>query len=207
MLKRTQAEVDPRVVREAGNNPNRMEPERFAMLVEAVKRFGFLQPMLVRPDPNQKGGFVACDGHHRLRAAQEAGLTTVPVVVVEATDAEADALQVSMNRLRGDLDLAATAEIIAQLKGSGWGLDDLNVLGFSDEELSDLVAMTESHPDILPEAIEPPTEEAGGEKALPTLEVVFDDPADMRRARRALKKAAGKGGSLAQGLLNLLDAE
>ena len=102
---------------EAEVNPNVMEPEQYGMLVEAIRKVGFLQPLLVR----RTNGTVTCiDGHHRLRAAREVGLKTVPCVTVDAGDDQVTALRLGMNRLRGELNLALVAKDIFALVETGW---------------------------------------------------------------------------------------
>ena len=206
MLKLSQTEMSPSRIDPAPNNPNVMEPERYAALVEAIRRFGFLQPVLVRPHPDDARRFIACDGHHRVRAAMEVGLASIPVVVAgNITQEEADALQIAMNRLRGELDLSATATILDSLRAAGWGASDLGVLGFSLEEVSDLLASLDSDPDILPESIESPDDPAT--PAGFVMEIEFDSAEQMRVVKRALRRAAGKGRPLSHGLLKLLAEE
>jgi ParB family chromosome partitioning protein len=52
--------------------------ETLAGLAESIRRYGILQPLLVR---RTEGGYELIAGERRLRAAGAAGLTTVPVVV------------------------------------------------------------------------------------------------------------------------------
>lgn len=202
-LKLTQTDMAPSRIDPAPNNPNVMELERYAALVESIRRFGFLQPLLVRPHPDDSRRFIACDGHHRARAAAEVGLASIPVIVVNATEAEANALQVAMNRLRGELDLAATASILDELRTAGWSAADLGVLGFTLDEVSDLLASLDSDPDILPTSVEAPDDDNAAPSFV--LEIEFENAEQMRVAKRALKRAAGKGQPLARGLLKLLE--
>lgn len=205
-LKLVHTTLAPSRIDPSSNNPNRMEPERFAALVQNIRRFGFLQPVLVRPNPKDARRFISCDGHHRVEAATEIGLVEIPAVVANMGEEEANALQISMNRLRGELDLSATAGILDLLRDAGWGASDLGGLGFSLEEVSDLLASLDSDPDILPENIEAPEDDAPPAPEF-VLELVFDSADQMRVAKRALRRAAGKGQSLAHGLLHLLAEE
>ena len=60
-------------------------------LVESVRTYGILSPLLARP----KGeGYELVSGHRRRLAAQKLGLPTVPVLVREMTDDEAVILMV-----------------------------------------------------------------------------------------------------------------
>ena len=69
-------------------------------LVESVRTYGILSPLLARP----KGeGYELVSGHRRRLAAQKLGLKTVPVLVREMTDDEAVILMVDSNLQRENL--------------------------------------------------------------------------------------------------------
>ena len=69
-------------------------------LVESVRTYGILSPLLTRP----KGeGYELVSGHRRRLAAQKLGLSTVPVLVREMTDDEAVILMVDSNLQRENL--------------------------------------------------------------------------------------------------------
>lgn len=69
-------------------------------LVESVRTYGILSPLLARP----KGeGYELVSGHRRCLAAQKLGLPTVPVLVREMTDDEAVILMVDSNLQRENL--------------------------------------------------------------------------------------------------------
>ena len=78
--------------------PNRSQPrqdfdeEALRELADSIAAHGIIQPLLVRPLPD--GGYQLVAGERRWRAGRMAGLTEVPVVVREMTDAEM--MQVSM---------------------------------------------------------------------------------------------------------------
>lgn len=190
---------------EATSNPNRMEPEKAAMLTEAIRRKGFLQPALVRPKGDK---YEIIDGHHRCVAAREAGLTEVPCVIAhDCDDPTAIALRIGMNRLRGDLDLTSTAELVQGLLDWGWELGDLTITGFSGDEVSDLVRSLQSievEPKIFDD-MDSEEEDRDAPVAKPfALELVFKTREELKRAKKALKKAAGKNGDYAKGLLRLM---
>ena len=69
-------------------------------LIESVRVYGVLSPLLARP----KGeGYELVSGHRRRLAAQKLGLPTVPVLVREMTDDEAVILMVDSNLQRENL--------------------------------------------------------------------------------------------------------
>ena len=99
--------------------PGKMQPrttfEDIDALVESVKEFGLLQPILVRPVPGQSGAYEIVAGERRWRAAQRAQLHEVPVVVRSMDDQ--DALQVGLieNLQRADLTAIDEAQAYRRL--------------------------------------------------------------------------------------------
>lgn len=89
-------------------NPRRLlgdhalSPEALAELAENIRTYGILQPILVR---RRRAEILLVAGERRLRAAQLAGLTSVPVVYVEADDEKAYEIAIIENAQRDDLDL------------------------------------------------------------------------------------------------------
>ena len=87
--------------------PNPYQPrttwdiEELSGLAESIRANGLLQPILVRP---RSGGFEVIAGERRLRAAQQAGLTDIPVMVREASDEQMLALALVENIHRSDLN-------------------------------------------------------------------------------------------------------
>ena len=66
-------------------------------LVQSVRVFGIIQPLLVCPGRNDPGKFTLISGRRRLEAARLAGLKEVPVIVRLATNQEILELSLSEN--------------------------------------------------------------------------------------------------------------
>ena len=96
--------------------PNARNPRRtFASaeldeLVASLRERGIIQPIVVRPLRGVADGYEIIAGERRWRAAQRAGLHEVPVVIIEATDAEALQLAIIENVQRADLNPLEEAE-------------------------------------------------------------------------------------------------
>ena len=96
--------------------PNARNPRRsFAAaeldeLAASLRERGIIQPIVVRPLRGVADGYEIIAGERRWRAAQRAGLHEVPVVVIEATDAEALQLAIIENVQRADLNALEEAE-------------------------------------------------------------------------------------------------
>lgn len=106
-------------------NPNRMPAARFAALKENIRRHGFTGALLVRPLANQARTdgqrpfrYEIVDGEQRFKAVSELGYRTVPCVIVEATDAEAKAQTLAMNRLRGHMQANSVRALLEELAAS-----------------------------------------------------------------------------------------
>jgi ParB family transcriptional regulator, chromosome partitioning protein len=85
----------------------RFEPEALAALADSIRRHGLLQPLVVR---RTETGFELIAGERRLRAAQEAGLDEVPVVIRTATPPERLELALIENLQRESLTALEEAE-------------------------------------------------------------------------------------------------
>ena len=89
------------------------DPIALQELVASISVHGILQPLLVRPV--DQGGYELVAGERRYRAATEAGLSSVPVVVKELDDEAAWAISLIENLQREDLNPLEETEGIIQL--------------------------------------------------------------------------------------------
>lgn len=89
------------------------DPQKMEQLTLSVIEHGILEPLLVRSLPNGQYELVA--GERRFRAAQNAHLTEVPVVIRELADKEALQIALIENLQREDLNPVEEAEGILQL--------------------------------------------------------------------------------------------
>jgi ParB family transcriptional regulator, chromosome partitioning protein len=99
-------------------SPNPHQPrvhfdeETLSELAASIAELGVLQPILVRP---VAGGFQLIAGERRWRAAQRAGLATVPAVVRESDDVSAVEQALVENLHRDDLTPLEEAAAFQQL--------------------------------------------------------------------------------------------
>lgn len=90
------------IVLSSTNPRRRMDPEKFAELVENIRKNGVIEPIVVRKN-GKADQFELVIGERRLRAAQEIKLVTIPAIVRELSDEEALELQIMENLHREDL--------------------------------------------------------------------------------------------------------
>lgn len=87
-------------------------PEELQELVESIRERGIIQPLIVRL---VGGKYELIAGERRWRAAKEAGLELLPVIVREAGNREVLELALIENLQRADLDAIEEAEGYARL--------------------------------------------------------------------------------------------
>ena len=86
----TYREIDPTAIEPNPRQPRQVfDEEALAELVHSIREFGLMQPIVVRllpGDPGESTALPVGDGERRWRAAQQAGLTTIPAIVRETSD-------------------------------------------------------------------------------------------------------------------------
>jgi ParB family chromosome partitioning protein len=96
--------------------PNARNPRRVFSnteldeLVASLRERGIIQPIVARQLRGAGDAYEIIAGERRWRAAQRAGLHEVPVVIIEATDAEALQIAIIENVQRADLNPLEEAE-------------------------------------------------------------------------------------------------
>jgi ParB family transcriptional regulator, chromosome partitioning protein len=91
----------------------RFDHESTSALADSIRSQGLVQPVVVRP--REAGGFELIAGERRWRAAQEAGIPTVPALVREADDRETLVLGLVENVAREELSAVEEARAYALL--------------------------------------------------------------------------------------------
>ena len=110
--------------------------ESLAELVASIQARGILQPLLARPHPTQSAHYQIIAGERRWRAAQQAGLHEVPVLIRELSDADAMAASLVENLQRQDLNPIEEGEGFRRL---------IEEFGLTQEQLGLAVGKSRSH--------------------------------------------------------------
>ena len=121
-------------------NPNQprihFDEDSLAELAESIRVVGVLQPILVRPAKGSTvGSFELIAGERRWRAAQRAGLTTIPALVRESDDVSSVEQALVENLHRQDLTPLEEAAAFKQL------LDDFSM---THEQIAEKVGKARS---------------------------------------------------------------
>ena len=111
-------------------------------IANSIKRFGFTSPIVA----NKDGTILA--GHTRYKASKQIGLETVPVVYVDLSPVDAELLMIADNKLgeKADWDNSKLSEMLSSLQEVG---EDLDVLGFEENELDNLLMDLSAWEDLL----------------------------------------------------------
>jgi len=91
----------------------RFDGEATSALADSIRAQGLVQPVVVRPRP--AGGYELIAGERRWRAAQEAGVPTVPALVREADDRDTILIGLVENVAREQLTAVEEARAYALL--------------------------------------------------------------------------------------------
>src|ERR1700691_4212067 len=122
--------------------PNARNPRRMFSnadideLAASLRERGIIQPIIVRPLRGVPDAYEIVAGERRWRAAQRAALHEVPVVIIEATDAEALQLAIIENVQRTDLNPLEEAEGYRAL---------MDEVGHSQDDIAKIIAKSRSH--------------------------------------------------------------
>lgn len=124
------------LVRGGRLNPRKdFRDEELAELAESIRAKGLVQPIIVRPDP-AGSGYEIVAGERRWRAAQKAGLHSVPVIVRDLNDREVLELAIIENVQRADLNAIEEAGGYREL---------VERFDYSQEQLSEIIGKSRSH--------------------------------------------------------------
>ena len=105
--------LPPRCIRPNPEQPRtRFKESALEELAESIRQHGILQPLSVRRVGN---GYELIAGERRLRAAQKAGLTEIPCIVMTMDQQESGMAAMVENLQRQDLDYIEEARGIARL--------------------------------------------------------------------------------------------
>lgn len=154
------------------NNTRTHSEEQINQIASSIKEFGFTNPVLI----DKNDGLIA--GHGRVMGAKKLGLKEVPTIMLDnLTEAQKKAYIIADNKIA--LNAGWDEELLKIELQALQEMDfDLNLTGFSDEELKDFnldiedeIIINEENP--YSQKVEIPTYEPDGEK--PTFQEMYED--------------------------------
>lgn len=118
-------------------NPRKDFAEQdLAELAESIRTKGLVQPIIVRPHPEDAQAFEIVAGERRWRASQKAGMHVVPVIVRDLADREVLELAIIENVQRADLNAIEEANGYREL---------IERFDYSQEQVSEIIGKSRSH--------------------------------------------------------------
>lgn len=156
-------------------------PKQISAIAKSIRKFGFATAVLV----DETGNMIA--GHARVAAAQQIGLTEVPVMVATGwSEAEKRAYSIADNKLHDEssFDTDALIHELGELATLG---EDLSHTGFDADSLADMLSPMPAFED----------DEPGDEPPVPSITVnvpsAIDIPSVAQILRKALKGSGYRG--------------
>jgi ParB family chromosome partitioning protein len=122
--------------------------EALQELRDSIRQHGILQPLSVR---RVGSSYELIAGERRLRAAQMAGLTEIPCIVMTMNDKESSMTAMVENLQRQDLDFVEEARAISMLMDK-WSMSQeqvANMLGKSQSAIANKLRLLRHSPQVL----------------------------------------------------------
>ncbi|KAB2927518.1 MAG: ParB/RepB/Spo0J family partition protein [Dechloromonas sp.] len=159
-----------------------MDPESLAELAASIKAQGVMQPILVRAVDNTPGAerYEIVAGERRWRAAQQAGLAEVPVLVRSIPDEQALAMALIENIQRENLNPLEEAQGLQRL---------IDEFGLTHQQAADAVGRSRPAASNLLRLLQ---------LAAPVQELLMSGKMDMGHARALLPLPAAQQVAVAQ---------
>jgi len=110
-------------------NPRKMSEKELNQLKKSLKRFGFVEPVVINKDTTLIGG------HQRVRAWKEMGNTKVPYIQVDLDKIKEKALNLALNKISGEWDTEKLYKVIDELRIT----EELDFTGFDEKEVSKIL--------------------------------------------------------------------
>ncbi|MEL6583502.1 MAG: ParB/RepB/Spo0J family partition protein [Pseudomonadota bacterium] len=114
----------------------RFDESKLAELAQSLTEKGVLQPLLVRARTSSAGEFQIVAGERRWRAAQRAGLHTLPVIVKDLDDATTLEIALIENVQRADLTAVEEAEGLQAL---------MDQFSYTQDQLATVIGKSRPH--------------------------------------------------------------
>ena len=130
-------DVPIELIRRNADQPRRrFAPEELDELAASIRERGVIQPILVRPREGAEGDYQIVAGERRWRAAQLAGLRTIPVLIRDLDELETMEVALIENIQRADLNALEEARGYAAMSKR---------FGRNAETIAKIVGKSRSH--------------------------------------------------------------
>jgi len=122
-------------IKGADYNPRKISNEALGRLTKSLSELGDLQPITV----NVRTGNTIIGGHQRFKIYQAMGREEIDVWLVDLSEEKEKAANLALNNMAGEFDTEALKDLLEDIDTSQI---DLQLTGFSDENLKSLMSAT-----------------------------------------------------------------
>lgn len=124
------------------NPRKKVDEAEFDGLEASVREKGVIQPILIRPNPVRDGRFLVVAGWRRWTVSKRAGLTAIPAVIRELTDAQALEIAALENMQRADMNPLDEAHAFERIIAARRAADPALSLKDAKEAVSGAIGKT-----------------------------------------------------------------
>jgi len=155
------------------DNP-RLNEQAIGAVARSIESFGFNVPILC------DGNLMIIAGHTRWKAAQQIGLKTVPVIMLDLSDSQRRAFSIADNKTSeiSDWDFPKLRDVLKELQGEDV---DFASMGFGEQDLRRLLIDEAEEENDLPEVADKPKTKEGEMIVLGNHRVLCGDSRDRNK--------------------------
>lgn len=122
------------------------EDAEYQKIKRSIETFGYVDPIIINKDGTIIGG------HQRHTVLSDLGYTDVDVVVLDLSKEDEKALNVALNKISGEWDELKLRDLLVELDLGDY---DISVTGFDNQDLEELIELTDFEPDASDDGFDP----------------------------------------------------
>lgn len=140
------------------------EDKEYQKIKNSIEEFGYVEPIIINKDKTIIGG------HQRLNVLKDLGYTEVECIEVYLDKTKEKALNIALNKITGEWDYSKLGDLLLELDAENF---DLELTGFDNNEIEDLLAPMEEIENPYSQKVKIPQYEIKGE--CPNVKELYDD--------------------------------
>lgn len=151
-------EIEPDLIQAHGptDRMDELDPVAEEALRLSIQKTGQTTPVLLRPDPNERGKFRIIYGRRRVRAMKALGLPVKAIVRDDISDEDAVVIQGQENSVRKDLSFLERARFLVAIEAEGFPRAvAIDALAIDKARASNYAKLGNALPDAVAHAIGP----------------------------------------------------
>ena len=130
------------------------DEEALRELAASIKENGLLQPIAVRPDPENEDGYLIIAGERRFRAHLLNGAAKVKAMILDADEGRATKLQLIENLNRVDLNPVERATAYRKMLDDGYEVEDVaKAVGTTNGNIEWWLKLLDAHEEVLQQVV------------------------------------------------------